>query len=232
MLRKSKRGKKINEIVDISRSYPIDEAIELLKKSHSVKFDETVEYHAHLGVDPKYAEQMVRGTLSLPNGTGKTIKVLVITSGENLKVAEEAGADIVGGEEIIERIAKENFLDFDVVVASPDMMRNVSKIARILGPRGLMPNPKLGTVTKNIEKTVKEYKAGKIEYKVDKFGNLHISSGKISFEQEKIKGNFMAIHKEIVNARPKTLKGIYIKSLFITSTMGPGIKIDLDALKL
>ncbi|MCK5598164.1 50S ribosomal protein L1 [bacterium] len=226
MKRMSKRVKTYKSEIDSEKAYPLDEAIELLKKFHQVKFDETVEYHANLGVDPKYAEQMVRGTLSLPAGTGKVVKVCVITSGENVKIAEDAGADIVGGDDIIEKIQKENFLEFDIVVASPDMMRNISKVARILGPRGLMPNPKLGTVTKDISKAVTEFKAGKIEYKVDKLGNMHLPLGKISFDNDKIKENFIAAHKEIVKAKPATLKGVYLRSLYLSSTMGPGIKVD------
>lgn len=226
MTKISKRVKNIQEKVDKTKMYSLSEAVDILKEVHSVKFDETVEYHANLGVDPKYADQMIRGTLSLPAGTGKEIKVMVFAESENATKAKEAGADYVGSDDMIEKIQKEGFLDFDVVIATPDMMRKVSKLGKVLGPRGLMPNPKLGTVTKDVEKAVKEFKAGKLEYKVDKFGNMHISAGKLSFDKEKIVENFVAVHNEILKAKPVNLKGAYLKRLYISSTMGPGIRLD------
>ena len=226
MTKLSKRAKNILEKVESEKLYTLSEAVDILKDVHSVKFDETIEYHANLGVDPKYAEQMIRGTLSLPHGTGKAVKVIVFAEGDNAKKATDAGADYVGSDDIIEKIQKEGFLDFDVVIATPDTMRKVSKLGKVLGPRGLMPNPKLGTVTKDIEKAVKEFKAGKIEFKVDKFGNMHVPTGKLSFEKEAIQENYLAVHNEILKARPNSLKGIYLKHLYISSTMGPGIKID------
>ncbi len=226
MTKLSKRAKNIQEKVDSEKLYTLSEAVDILKDVHTVKFDETIEYHANLGVDPKYAEQMIRGTLSLPNGTGKAVKVLVFAEGENATHATEAGADFVGSDELVDKIQKEGFLDFDVVIATPDMMRKVSRLGKVLGPRGLMPNPKLGTVTKDIGKAVKEFKAGKLEYKVDKFGNIHIPTGKLSFDKEKIMENYLAVHKEILKAKPNSLKGTYLKHLYISSTMGPGIKID------
>ncbi len=232
MAKISKKRKAFFENVDTSKTFTLEEAIEILKKYKYTKFDESIEYHVNLGVDPKFADQMVRGTTSLPFGLGKIVKVLVFAQGEKAKEATDSGADFCGAEELIEKIQKENFLDFHVALATPDMMKNVSKVAKILGPRGMMPNPKVGTVTNDIGKAVKEFKAGKVEFKVDKFGSIHVSIGKISFDAANIKENFLTLHREIVKAKPKSLKGVYLKSLYISSTMGPGLRIDANALNV
>ncbi|QQY79425.1 LSU ribosomal protein L1P [Keratinibaculum paraultunense] len=225
----SKRGKKYQEsfkLVDRTRLYDVEEAIELVQKTAKANFDETVELAVKLGVDPKHADQQVRGAVVLPHGTGRTRTVLVFAKGEKAKEAEEAGADYVGGEELVEKIQNENWLDFDVVVATPDMMGVVGKIGRILGPKGLMPNPKSGTVTFDVGKAVKEIKAGKVEYRVDKSGIIHVPIGKVSFGIEKLKENFATIMEEIIKARPAATKGRYLRSITLSSTMGPGIKVN------
>lgn len=224
----AKRGKKYQEsfkMVDRHNVYPAVEAIELVKKMAKANFDETVDLAVKLGVDPKHADQQVRGAVVLPHGTGKTRKVLVFAKGDKIKEAEKAGADYVGGEELVEKIQNENWLDFDVVVATPDMMSVVGKIGRILGPKGLMPNPKSGTVTFEIEKAVKDIKAGKVEYRVDKSSIIHLPIGKVSFETEQLRENFATVMEEIVKAKPAAAKGKYLRSITLSSTMGPGVKV-------
>ncbi len=222
------RGKKYQEaakLVDRSKFYDIEEAVPLLKKAATAKFDETVEVAFRLGVDPKKADENIRGAVVLPHGTGKTQRVLVFAKGEKVKEAEAAGADYIGDQDIINKI-NDGWFDFDVIVATPDMMAEVGKLGRVLGPKGLMPNPKTGTVTFEIEKAVKEIKAGKVEYRVDKAGNVHVPIGKVSFDDEKIIENFETIVDTIIKAKPQSSKGTYLKTIAITSTMGPGIKIN------
>lgn len=224
-----KRGKKYIEalkLIDRTKMYEPAEAIELVKKTAKAKFDETVEVHVKLGVDSRHADQQVRGTVVLPYGTGKKVKVLVFAKGDKAKEAEKAGADYVGAEELVAKIQNENWLDFDVVVATPDMMPVVSRLGKILGPKGLMPNPKTGTVTMDIEKAIKDIKAGKIEYRVDKTNIIHCPIGKVSFDDFKLKENFKTLMEAIIKAKPATVKGQYLKSVTIASTMGPGIKIN------
>ncbi|MDI6690057.1 MAG: 50S ribosomal protein L1 [Actinomycetota bacterium] len=223
-----KRGKKYQEAlkkIDRSRLYTPLLAIRLLKENATARFDETAEVHIRLGVDPRQADQQVRGTVVLPYGTGKTIRVLVFAQGEKAREAEEAGADYVGGTELIEKIQK-GWLDFDVAVATPDMMGKIGKLGRILGPRGLMPNPKVGTVTFDIGKVVQEIKAGKIAYKIDKFGVIHAPIGKISFTEKELIENYATLLEDILKEKPVSAKGKYLKSITITSTMGPGIRVD------
>jgi large subunit ribosomal protein L1 len=203
----------------------VTEAVEFVKTNAKAKFDETVEISARLGVDPKYADQMVRGTVILPHGTGKTVRVLVFARGEKVKEAEEAGADIVGGEELVEKV-QGGFLDFDRCVATPDMMGQVGKLGRVLGPRGLMPNPKIGTVTFDIARAVQEVKGGKIEFRVDKGGNLQAPIGRASFDAHKLEENLRALMNEIMRLRPSAAKGTYLRSITISSTMGPGVRMD------
>ena len=229
----AKRGKKyLNalKLVDKDKLYSLEEAVEKLKEMENVlqrKFDETVELIFNLGVDPRYPDQMVRGSVVLPHGLGKELKVLVITQGEKLKEAEEAGADYVGGEDIIEKILKEGWTDFDVVIATPDMMPKVAKLGRILGPRGLMPNPKVGTVTQNVKKAVEEAKKGRVEFKVDKTGNLHIPIGKISFDNQKLIENALEVIDTVRKLKPSGLKGQYMKNAVLKTTMSPSVKLDL-----
>jgi len=208
--------------------FTIEEAIVLVKKAKYTNFDETVEVALRLGVNPKHADQMVRGTVVLPHGLGKTRRVLVIASGEKMKEAEEAGADIVGGEDMVEKIQK-GFMDFDTVVATPDVMKSVGKLGRILGPRGLMPNPKTGTVTFDVERAVKEVKAGKVEFRVDKTAIVHAPVGKLSFAEDKLVENVQTLVDSVLKAKPAATKGKYIKSMAVSSTMGPGLKIDLTS---
>lgn len=232
----AKRGKKyLNalKLVDKNKLYSLEEAVEKLKEMEKVlqrRFDETVELIFNLGVDPRYPEQMVRGSVVLPHGLGKELKVLVITQGEKLKEAEEAGADYVGGEDIIEKILKEGWTDFDVVIASPDMMPKVAKLGRILGPRGLMPNPKVGTVTQNIKKAIEEAKKGRVEFKVDKTGNLHIPIGKISFDNQKLVENAYEVIDVVQKLKPSGLKGQYMKNAVLKTTMSPSVKLDLASI--
>jgi large subunit ribosomal protein L1 len=224
-----KRGKNYQEslkIIDRTNLYDSKEAIELVQQTAKAKFDETIELSIKLGVDPRHADQQVRGTVVLPHGTGKTKKVLVFAKGEKLKEAEEVGADFFGGEELVAKIQNENWFDYDVVVATPDMMGVVGRLGRILGPKGLMPNPKSGTVTFDIEKAVKEIKAGKVEYRVDKTSIIHVPIGKKSFGDEKLKENLDAIMEAVIKAKPAASKGRYLKSIVISSTMGPGIKLN------
>lgn len=224
----ARRGKKYNaalEKVIANKEYPLSEAIKLAKEISYANFDETFEISMRLGVNPKHADQMVRGTLVLPHGTGKTVRIVVVASGEKIKDAEAAGADLAGGEELIEKI-KGGWLDFDAMIATPDMMRFVGTLGRVLGPRGLMPNPKAGTVTADVTSAVKELKAGRIEYKVDKTGIVHNAIGKKSFDEDKLLENAASYISAINKAKPSSAKGKYIKSVFIATTMGPGIKID------
>jgi large subunit ribosomal protein L1 len=223
-----KRGKKYVESVshmDKSKQYEIGEALDLIKLSAKAKFDESVEVHFRLGVDGKNADQQVRGVVVLPHGTGKSIKVLVIAKGDKAKIAETSGADYVGAEDVIEKIQKENWLDFDVCITTPDMMGLVGRIAKILGPKGLMPNPKSGTVTTDVKKAIEEVKAGKVEYRLDKSNNIHVIIGKVSFGKEKLSENFDVVLTAINKAKPASAKGTYIKNLTIATTMGPGIRV-------
>jgi large subunit ribosomal protein L1 len=225
MEKTSKRYSEALKKVDKTKNYSSEDAIKLAKEIKSAKFDETVDLAFRLGVDPRHADQMIRGAIALPAGTGKTVRVVVITSGTKITESEAAGADFVGGEDIINKIAG-GWLDFDRVIASPDMMSKLGKIARLLGPRGLMPNPKLGTVTVDVAAAVKEQKAGKVEYRTEKNGIIHVPIGKVSFTAEQLKQNYTTVLTAIVRAKPTSAKGTYIKSLTLSTTMGPGIKID------
>jgi len=225
-VKRSKKYVEAMKLVDKTKVYEIDEAIELLTKLPKAKFDESVELHVKLGVDSKQAEQQVRGTIVLPNGTGKTKKVLVLAKEDKAKAAEEAGADYVGAEDMITKIISDGWLDFDAIVATPDMMPMLGRAAKILGPKGLMPNPKAGTVTPDVTKAVTEIKAGKVEYRLDKNNIMHAGIGKVSFGAEKLKQNYMTLIEAIVKAKPVAAKGQYIRSIAITTTMGPGISIN------
>lgn len=223
-----KRGKKYLEaakLIDRTVQYEPEEAIDLVKKTAVAKFDETIEAHIRLGVDGRHADQQVRGAVVLPHGTGKTVRVLVFAKGDKLAEAEAAGADFVGGEELIPRIQNEGWFDFDVVVATPDMMGVVGRLGRVLGPKGLMPNPKAGTVTMDVTKAVNDIKAGKIEYRLDKANIIHVPVGKASFTAEQLGDNFNTLMDAIIKAKPSSAKGQYMKSVTITSTMGPGVKV-------
>ncbi|MBS4538008.1 50S ribosomal protein L1 [Clostridium sp. D2Q-11] len=225
----AKRGKKYDEsinLIDREELYDADKAIELVQETAKAKFDETIELAIKLGVDPRHADQQVRGAIVLPHGTGKTRKVLVFAKGDKAKEAEAAGADYVGSDEYLEKIQKENWFEFDVVVATPDMMGVVGRLGRVLGPKGLMPNPKSGTVTFDVEKAVNDIKAGKVEYRVDKTSIVHVPIGKKSFGTEKLKENFDALMGALIKAKPAAAKGKYLRSVVISSTMGPGIKIN------
>jgi large subunit ribosomal protein L1 len=213
------------------RPYPLQEAVPLLQKVKYAKFDETVEITLRLGVDPKHADQMVRGTVVLPHGLGKSKRVLVIASGEKVREAQDAGADIVGGEDMVEKIQKENWTDFDAVVATPDMMKSVGRLGKVLGPRGLMPNPKTGTVTFDIARAVQEVKAGKVEFRTDKTALVHVPVGKMSFTPDKLVDNATTLITSVIRAKPAAAKGKYIKGATLSSTMGPGILIDTSAME-
>lgn len=222
-------GKKYVEsakLIDKSALYNPAEALELAVKTAKANFDETIELHVRLGVDPRHADQQVRGAVVLPNGTGKNVRVLVFAKGDKAKEAQEAGADFVGAEELVDKIQKENWFDFDVVVATPDMMGVVGRLGRVLGPKGLMPNPKSGTVTFDVAKAIDEIKAGKVEYRLDKTNIIHVPVGKVSFGGEKLTENFAALMDAIVKAKPAAAKGQYLKSVAVTSTMGPGVKVN------
>ena len=224
-----KHGKKYVEaakLVDRTTLYEPDEAIALVKKAASAKFDETVEVHIRTGCDGRHAEQQIRGAVVLPNGTGKTVKVLVFAKGDKLSEAEAAGADYVGGEELLPRIQKDGWLDFDVVVATPDMMGVVGRLGKVLGPKGLMPNPKAGTVTMDVTKAINDIKAGKIEYRLDKTNIIHVPVGKVSFGSEKLGENFQTLMSAVIKAKPTAAKGQYLKSVVLTTTMGPGVKVN------
>ncbi len=222
---RGKKYKKMAEAIDRSKAYGLGEAIEILKKSE-LKFDQTVEIHFNLGVDPKHSDQVVRGTVVLPHGTGRQVRVLVFCKDNNIEIAKNAGADYAGGADLVQKI-QEGWLDFDAVVATPDMMPVISKVARVLGPRGMMPSPKAGTVTVNVAQTVKELKAGKIVYRVDKGANVHAPVGKLSFSVEQLVENTKSVIDSVVKAKPQSSKGTYIKSLTLSSTMAPGIKLDM-----
>ena len=223
-----KHGKKYQDsvkAVDLSKQYEANEAVAAVLETAKAKFDETIELHVRLGVDPRQADQQVRGVLVLPNGTGKTKRVLVIAKGAKADAAQAAGADFVGAEELIAKIQNENWFDFDVMITTPDMMGMVGRIDRILGPKGLMPNPKSGTVTMDVEKAIKEVKAGKVEYRLDKTAIIHCPIGKKSFGQEKLVENYTALMDAIIKAKPAAAKGTYLKSVTLASTMGPGVKV-------
>ena len=223
-----KRGKRYLEaekLVDNTKDYSAKEALELIEKFPKAKFDETVELHVKLGVDSKHAEQQVRGTVILPNGTGKTLKVLVFAKGDKATEAEKAGADFVGAEELIPKIEKENWFDYDVIVATPDMMGIVGRLGKVLGPKGLMPNPKSGTVTMDVTKAISEIKSGKVEYRLDKTNIIHLGFGKVSFGAEKLLENYETVIDAIIKAKPAAAKGQYIKSIAVSTTMGPSIFI-------
>lgn len=225
-----KHGKKYNEGLksfDATAQYPEAEAVQLVKSMSFAKFDETVEAVFKLGIDPRKADQLVRGTVSLPHGTGKDVRVAVFAKGDKVREAEAAGADLVGGKELVEEIQGGKALDFEVAIATPDLMAEVGKLGRVLGPRGLMPNPKAGTVTFDVGKAVDEFKAGRIEYRNDRYGNVHAPVGKVSFSDEQLQENLTALTAEIVRARPASAKGRFVRNLSISSTMGPGVKVDV-----
>ncbi|MEH7083371.1 50S ribosomal protein L1 [Neobacillus drentensis] len=225
MAKKGKKYLEASKLVDRLKAYPIAEAIDLAKQTNFAKFDATLEVAFRLGVDPKKADQQIRGAVVLPNGTGKTQRVLVFAKGEKVKEAEAAGADYVGDAEYINKI-QQGWFEFDVIVATPDMMGEVGKLGRVLGPKGLMPNPKTGTVTFDVTRAINEIKAGKVEYRVDKSGNIHVPIGKASFENEKLVENFNTVFETMVKVKPSAAKGTYMKNVTVASTMGPGVKVD------
>ena len=222
-MKKGKRYLEAEKLIDSSKDYSAKEAIETIEKFPKAKFDETVELHVKLGVDSKHAEQQVRGTVVLPNGTGKTLKVLVFAKGDKATEAEKAGADFVGAEELIPKIEKENWFDYDVIVATPDMMGVVGRLGKVLGPKGLMPNPKSGTVTMDVTKAIKDIKSGKVEYRLDKTNIIHLGFGKVSFGAEKLLENYETVMEAIIKAKPAAAKGQYIRSVAVNTTMGPSI---------
>ena len=225
-MRKGKKYVESAKLVDRSKLYDTEEALDTVVKTAKAKFDETVEIHVKLGVDSRHADQQVRGAIVLPNGTGKQVRVLVFAKGDKAQAAIDAGAEFVGAEDMVQRIQKENFFDYDVVIASPDMMGLVGRLGRVLGPKGLMPNPKAGTVTMDVAKAVKEAKAGKIEYRLDKTNIIHCPIGKVSFGTEKLAENFNTLMNAIIKAKPAAAKGQYIRSCVVASTMGPGVKVN------
>ena len=225
-MKKGKRYQEAAKLVDAAKAYEAKEALEVIEKMPKTKFDETVELHVKLGVDSKHADQQVRGTVVLPNGTGKTQKVLVFAKGDKAKEAEEAGADFVGAEELVPKIEKENWFDYDVIVATPDMMGVIGRLGKVLGPKGLMPNPKSGTVTMDVKKAIAEIKSGKVEYRLDKTNIIHLGFGKVSFGADKLLENYQTIIEAIIKAKPAAAKGQYIKSVAVTTTMGPSIFIE------
>jgi large subunit ribosomal protein L1 len=232
MASQSKRYKAAVAAVDRDKLYGLEEALETLKSLPEAKFDESVDIAINLGVDPKHADQMVRGAIVLPHGVGKDVRVLVFAKGDKEKEATDAGADFVGGDELAKKITDEGWLEFDRVIASPDMMGVVGKLGRVLGPRGLMPNPKLGTVTPNVGQAVQEQKSGKVEYRVDKSGIVHCTIGKRSFNLEQLHGNAAALLETIVKAKPAATKGVYVKKIALSTTMGPGLKVDPSAARV
>ena len=225
-MKKGKRYQEAAKLVDAAKAYEAKEALEVIEKMPKTKFDETVELHVKLGVDSKHADQQVRGTVVLPNGTGKTQKVLVFAKGDKAKEAEEAGADFVGAEELVPKIEKETWFDYDVIVATPDMMGVIGRLGKVLGPKGLMPNPKSGTVTMDVKKAIAEIKSGKVEYRLDKTNIIHLGFGKVSFGADKLLENYNCIIDAIIKAKPAAAKGQYIKSVSISTTMGPGLYIN------
>ena len=225
-MKKGKRYVESDKLVDRTNLYDVEEAVSIIKKTANAKFDETIEAHIKLGVDGRHADQQVRGAVVLPHGTGKKVRVLVFAKGDKVEEAQAAGADFVGGQELVPKIQNEGWLDFDVVVATPDMMGVVGRLGRVLGPKGLMPNPKAGTVTMDVTKAVNDIKAGKIEYRLDKTNIIHVPVGKASFTEEQLADNFHTLMGAIVKAKPAAAKGQYLKSVTITSTMGPGIKLN------
>jgi large subunit ribosomal protein L1 len=232
MRRPGKKFRKAREAAAVKPQYALPEAVETVAKAAFAKFDETVELAMRLGVDPKHADQMVRGTVVLPHGLGgKSKRVLVIASGEKLKEAQDAGADFVGGEDMVAKIQSESWLDYDAIVATPDMMKSVGKLGKILGPRGLMPNPKTGTVTFEVARAIREIKAGKVEYRVDKTGIVHAPVGKVSFGPTKLLDNTKALIDSVLKAKPASAKGKYVKSIALSSTMGPGVRVDLASVE-
>ncbi len=228
-MKRSKRYIQAKDSIEAGKKYPLDEAVGLMKKFPNTKFDESVEVVLRLGVDPRHADQMVRGSVALPNGTGKSVKVLVLAKDKKVEEAKEAGADYAGLDEYVEKI-QEGWLDCDVIIATPDVMSVIGKLGRVLGPKGMMPNPKSGTVTMDVGETVKEVKAGKIEFRVERNGNLHAAVGKFSFGEPQIKENILAFVEKVVRLRPPAAKGQYIRSATLTTTMGPGIPLDRAAL--
>jgi large subunit ribosomal protein L1 len=231
MAKRGKRYRKAIAPIDRTKRYPLEEAANLVAAGSGVKFDETVELAVRLGVDPRHAEQNVRGTVALPHGTGKSVRVAVFAKGEKAKEAEEAGADVVGGDDLVARIRDQNFTGFDRAVATPDMMGSVGKIGKILGPRGLMPNPKVGTVTMDVAGVVRSLKAGQVEYRVDKAGNVQVPVGKVSFGAAKLLENTQAVVSSLLRAKPASSKGQYVLSATLSATMGPGVPVDANALK-
>lgn len=229
---KGKRYAKAAEAVDRNKFLTLDEAVAIVARGSGAKFDETVELALRLGVDPRHADQNVRGTVSLPHGTGKTVRVAVFAKGEKAKEAEEAGADFVGGDELVNKIRDEGWTDFDRAVATPDMMGAVGRIGKILGPRGLMPNPKIGTVTMDVARVVRELKAGQVEFRVEKAGIVQVGVGKVSFGAEKLLENVRTVIASVVRAKPSTAKGQYIRTVYVSSTMGPGVPVDTGDLKV
>lgn len=226
-MKKGKRYVDALKLIDRSKAYGVNEALELVKKTSNTKFDASVDVAFRLNVDPKYAEQQIRGAIVLPHGTGKTKKVLAVTN--NIKAAEEAGADYVGGKEMLDKIVRENWFDFDVIVATPDMMGELGKLGRVLGPKGLMPNPKTGTVTMDTKKAVEEVKKGRVEYRADTYGNIHVLVGKVSFDAKALEENITSFVALMAKLKPAVVKGTYIKNISIASTMGPGVKIDVNS---
>ncbi len=231
-MKATKTQKTQSQLVEVERFYAPIEAIELVKKVAKAKFDETVEMAVRLGVDPRKADQIVRGTVALPSGTGKEVRVAVFAAGDAAAAAREAGADVIGADDLVARIEKEGFLDFDIAIATPDLMPQVGRLGRVLGPRGLMPNPKTGTVTNDVGRAVTEFKGGRVEYRTDKVGIVHIRIGKVSFTVPQLADNFRAVIEELQRAKPASAKGRYFRSVSLSSTMGPGIKVDTNKLRL
>jgi large subunit ribosomal protein L1 len=230
MPKSPKKRAAIMSLIDQARKYSVEEACALVKKVKYAKFDETIDLAVRLGVNPKHADQMVRGAIVLPHGTGKTVRVLVFAKGEKEREAREAGADFVGSDDLVAKVS-EGFLDFDRVIATPDMMGAVGKLGRILGPRGLMPNPKTGTVTTDVAKAVEEFKGGKVEYRTDRYGNVHVPIGKASFEADDLLSNYQAVLDEVLRAKPASSKGRYLKGVALSSSMGPGVHVDPTAIR-